>query len=465
MVRNLTEGSPTKLIVAFAMSMLGSSMLSYIYGLTDSLMVSWYINPDALGAISSASPANDTVVVFASSVISGFSIYAGRIFGAGDIPRLKNVMANVVYVSAALIGIATLICAVFCRQFVLLMNTPDGFVDMATIYLFISVLGMPISGISWVCGGMFRAMGDSKTPFLISGICGASNVVFNFFFLGILHTGIEGAAYGTVCASALGAVLYLIFLKMKMSMLLFGRKEAYVSFPTIRILFFNGLPLGFLNFVITAGALILQVAVNGHGENVVTGIATGGRVLSIIWLVFQNFESAIIYFCAQNLGAGRIDRVRRGVRNTLFINWGIGAVCAILSIVFGKYIYMLFVGDSPEIIRVAEMYLFTQIIFFPLMVTLCVWRGGLKGLGNTVSAVFCGIIELCSRFIVSTFFADNLLVLFFAGPLAWIGASAFLICLYPRTLRKMEEQFELKREALVALDRQEVPEQEVPMQS
>lgn len=447
MVKDLTRGSPTKLIIMFALSMLASSMMGYVYSTTDSLMVSWWIDPDALGAISAASPASGLIEGFACATVGGFAILAGRVFGSGDVKRLKNIMANVVYLAILFVGAATLICTVFCRPLVLLMNTPEGFVDMATSYLFILMVAMPISGICWVCGSMFRALGDSKTPLMISAICGLANVVFNAFFLGVVGMGIEGAAYGTVCANALGAVMYLIFLKKRMHVLLFGREDSSVSFPTMRILLSNGIPLGLLNAVITVGAIILQVAVNSHGESVVNGIAVGNRVLMFLWMFFQTFESTIVYFCAQNIGAGQIDRVRRGVRNTLLINFGIGAVATVLALCFGKYIYMMFVGDSPEIIAVAERYLFTQVIFFPLMVTLCIWRGGLNGLGSTVPAVLCGVIELISRMVISSFFAENLTVLYFAGPLAWIGASVFLAILYPRTLKKREREFEaVKRE-------------------
>ncbi len=425
-------------------------------------MVSRYVDVDALGAISAASPFNDLIVGFSASVISGFSILAGRIFGSGDLQRLRNVMANVVYISVILVGVATVVCAVFCRTFVVMMNTPAGFVDMATVYLFITVLSMPISAISWVYSGMFRALGDSRTPLTISIISGASNVVFNFFFLGILDMGIEGAAYGTVCAIALGAGLYLYFLKTRMKVLHFGREDASFSWIITKILLSNGIPLGLLNGVIAVGALILQVAVNGHGEDVVTGIATGGRVLTILWMIFLNFESAIIYFCAQNLGAHRVDRVRSGVRNTLLLNLALGGVCAVVAVFFGKYVYMLFVGNETGIINVAQEYLTSQVIFFPLMVTLCAWRGGLKGLGSTVPSVLCGVIELVSRAVICTFFADNLRLLYMAGPLAWIGATIFLAILYPRTLKRMERQFACEKQAEEAIEKQIVPEQEIP---
>lgn len=446
LAKDLTKGSPTRLIISFAFSMLVSGMMGYIYGTTDSLMVSHYVDPAALGAISAASPATGLIEGFAASTISGFSLYAGKLFGAGDEKGLKRVMGHAVLLAAILVGAATLLCTVFCRPLVLLMNTPEAFVDMATTYLFILLAIMPISAVGWVCAGMFRALGDSKTPLLIGAVSGVSNVVFNALFLGGFDMGIEGAAYGTVCAVVLSSAMYLFFLFRRMRMLVFGKADLRPQAPIVKILLSNGIPLGLLNSVINVGAMILQIAVNGHGEDAVTGIAIGNRVLTLFWMVFQNFESAIIYFCAQNLGAGRVDRIRRGIRNTLLLNFGLGALLAVVGIFFGKYIYMLFVGaDHPHIIEFAEQYLLTQAIFFPFMVTLCVWRGGLKGLGSTVPAVLCGVIELVVRVVVSVFFADNLWVLYFAGPAAWVFASIFLAILYPRMLRSTERRVAAER--------------------
>lgn len=447
LAKDLTQGSPTRLIVSFALSLLVSSMMSYVYSTTDSLMVSHYVDPSALGAISAAAPAITLVDGFISSTVSGFSLLAGKIFGAKDEARLKNVMVHVVLLTAILVGASTVLCAVFCRPLVELMQTPASFVDMATSYFFILTVTKPISAIGWVCGAMFRALGDSKTSIVIGAVSGISNVFFNAIFLGVFGMGIEGAAYGTACAVVLSSVMYLILLRLRMRVLIFGRADLYPDRRTVKTLLSNGLPLGLLSSVISLGATILQVAVNGHGEDAVTGVALGGKVLSVLWMVFLNFESAIIYFCAQNLGAKRVDRIRRGIRNTLLISFGVGALLTFVGIFFGKYIYMLFVGgDYPHIIEYAEQYFFTQAIFFPVMVTLSIWRGGLKGLGSTVPAVLCGVIELIVRTVVSVFFSDNLTVLFLAGgPLAWVLVSIFLAILYPKMLRSTERRVAAER--------------------
>lgn len=457
MVKDLTKGQPLKLILSFTLSLLVAGIMNYVYSTTDSLMASWFVSPDALGAISAASPAYDLIVGFTSVTVSGFSIFVGNIFGSGDLRKVRNIMANAVYLTVILTGIATLICVIFCRTFVLWMNTPEGFVDMATTYLSIVMFGMPISAVSWLYGGMFRALGDSKTPVYVSAIGGLSNVGFNALFMGALQQGIAGAAYGTVCANALSAVLMLLLLKKRMNLLVFGKDDMKVSASTIKILLSNGIPLGLLNSVISIGSMILQIALNGHGEAVVTGVYVGGRVLSIFWMFFQSFEQAIVYFCAQNMGAGRVERIRCGVRQTLFLCLGIGAVCTALSFPFAKYIFMLFAGNDAEILKVAQQYLFTQIAFFPFMVTLIAWRGGLKGLGNTIPAVLCGVIELICRLVVSFCFSDNMTILFFAGPAAWIFASIFLAILYPRTLKKREQQHPVPAATASPLPEAEAP--------
>ncbi len=451
LTKDLTKGNPTKLIVAFAMSMLISSLMSFVYNTTDSLMVSRFVSADAMGAISAVSPISTLIESLAAAVVSSFSIYAGQVFGSGDFKRLRRIMANSSYLAAVFALSVALVGTLLCRKLVLVMNTPAGFVDMATSYYFVIALSHPVAAVTWLCAGMFSATGDSKTPLLISLISGGSNVVFNFLFMGILKIGIAGAAWGTLCAISLGSVLYLYFLKTRLRVLLFGKEDASPSGEIIKTLLVKGVPLGMVSSVITAGAMILQIAINGHGEDVVTGIATANRLIYFIWKIFQSFEQALLYFCAQNLGARRIDRVRQGVRGTAFLNMGVGAVCALIAVLFGKYVYMLFVGNDTAIINVAHEYLVRQVIFFPIMVTLCIWRGSLKGLGSTVPAVVCGVIELVTRALLCLFFADNLQLLYFAGPIAWGCTSAFLAVLYPlvckREERRIKEQIRAEEAA------------------
>ncbi|MBQ9773537.1 MAG: polysaccharide biosynthesis C-terminal domain-containing protein [Clostridia bacterium] len=470
MVKDLTQGRPVKVITMFALSMLASSMMSYVYSTTDSMMVSHFVNTHALGALSAVTPAIGMIDGFLASTVGGFAIFAGRVFGAGDHQRLRKLMANASMLTAVVVIPVAILMCVFCNQIVALMNTPESFRATATTYFTIVIAGMPISAISWVCASMFRALGDNKTPLMISGLCGALNVVFNFIFLVPCGMDVAGAALGTVCATAVGSTLYVIFLKKRMPLLLFGRADMHFSRPILRILLSNGIPMGLLSSVISVGSLILQIAINGHAPEVITGIATGGRLLSIIWIFIQVFESALVYFCAQNLGAGRYDRVREGYRVTMVIMLILGAVCAAFSIFCGEFFHRLYAGwgqdaETNAIVRYAEEYIFTQVIFFPFMAGLCGPRGALKGIGNTVPAVMCGVIELVARIAVSLISVlaplateIKLGLLYFAGPAAWVGATVFLLILLPRAFRHMECLHSSKEELSAQLDAAEAEE-------
>ena len=441
MVRDLTKGSPTKLILGFVASMLVASMMSYVYNMTDSIMVGQFVSTDALGAISAASPLNMLLSNLSVTTVSGFCIVTGQMFGAGDKKGLRNLSANALYLTVAVTVLITVISIVICRPALEWMNTPVSFLDMATEYMNIIFLARIFSLVSTLFAGQLRALGDSKTSLYISLISGFANVCFNFLFLVVIPLGVAGAAWGTFCSAALGMLMYLYIMWKKMDILHFGREDAGLSPHLIRRLLANGIPLGLQASIVSVGSIILQIAVNGHGEDVVTGISTGGKLLNLFWIFFQGFESALLYFSAQNLGAGKPERIRKGVKSTLLINLGIGVVCFVFAIFVGRYVHMLFVGGNEALLDIADQYLLTQTAFFPFMVMLCTWRGALKGCGSTVPALMCGIIELISRVVVSVFFADNLTVLYFAGPAAWVATSAFLAILYPRTLKKLEKKF------------------------
>ncbi len=464
MTRDLTEGSPTRVLVMFTLSMIATSAMSYVYSMTDSMMASWFVSKYAMGAISSITPAYSLIDGFLSATISGFAIYAGRIFGAGDERRLRRIMGNAVLLSLILVVPVSVLSFLFAGQFATLMNVPTSFHADAAGYFAIIMAGTPISAVTWLLAGMFRALGDSKSSLYRAAIGGALNVCFNFLFMAVIPLGVAGAALGTVCASTVNAAMCLWQLKYRMPLLHFGGADMRISKPLVRVLLSNALPMGLLSSVVSVGAMVLQIAVNGQSEEVITGIATGGRLLNITWLLIQNFESALVYFSAQNLGAGRYERVRLGYRGCMRIMLGIGAFCALFSIGFGESFYRLFIGwgndaETMAILKYAKQYIFTQLIFFPFMAGLCAPRGALKGIGNTVPAVLCGVIELVARITVSMLSVYvpmseelKLGILYFAGPAAWVGATIFLLILLPRAFRRMERLHQREQEKDAALE-------------
>ncbi|MBQ9784480.1 MAG: oligosaccharide flippase family protein [Clostridia bacterium] len=441
MVRDLTKGSPTRLIVSFACTMLLASMMNYIYNFTDSLMVGRFVNAEALGAVSAASPFLMLMNNLSFAMLSGVSIIIGQLFGARDHAGMRKTMANAIYLTVIIISIATVASVLLCRPILIAMDTPKELLDMSVIYTTIVFLAKPVNAPSWLLSGVFRSLGDTKTPVVIAIINGFGNVVFNFLFLVVFPMGIAGAALGTLCSSLTGSIIYIIIFRKRMQILHFSRAEAVFSPAIIKRLLSIGVPLGLESSITAFSSLMLQVAINGHGVAAVTGVSMGGKILNLFWILFGVFESALLAFSAQNIGAERLDRARRGVRNTLLIFFGIGAVFFGITL-FGidRYVYMAFVGNDAAILRYAHRYLLMQVAIFPCIGMLFAWRAGLKSFGSTVPTVVCGVIELVARITVSVFFAHNLNVLFLAGPLAWLGTSVYLAILYPIAARRTERR-------------------------
>lgn len=437
MVKDLTQGSPTKLISSFAAAMLISSMMSYIYNFTDSLMLGWYVSPEALGAASAVSSLMMVLNNLSTTIVASFPILAGRLFGAGEHTQLKKLMSNATWLTVILVSAVTVISLLILRPMLVMMNTPSELLDMSVTYMSVIILAKPLGAPSCLLGGISRALGDSKTPLYVNIVNGFGNVIFNFIFLVVFPMGIAGAALGTLCSTFTGSVIYLVVFKRKMTLLHFGRAEAKPSWQMMKRLLAIGVPIGLESAITSFGSMMLQAAINGHGADAVTGIAMGAKILTLFWIFFGAFESALLNFCAQNIGAGQLLRVKRGVRNTLFIFWGIGALFAVLSLTtLDRFVYMAFVGDSPAIVAFAHQYYLTQICFFPFIGMLFTWRAGLKAFGSTVPTLLCGISELVARLFVSIFFADNILILFFAGPMAWVVSSILVSILYPIVQRR-----------------------------
>ncbi len=197
MVRDLTKGSPTRLIVSFACTMLLASMMNYIYNFTDSLMVGRFVNAEALGSVSAASPFLMLMNNLSFSILSGVSIIIGQRFGAGDHAGMRKTMANAIYLTVIIVSIATVGSVLLCRPILIAMDTPKELLEMSVTYTTIILLAKPVSAPSWLFSGVFRALGDTKTPVWIALVNGFGNVIFNFIFLVIFRMGIAGAAHGT----------------------------------------------------------------------------------------------------------------------------------------------------------------------------------------------------------------------------------------------------------------------------
>ena len=442
-MKDLTHGSPLKLIAGFAVSLLAANLMSQVYSLVDSMMVGRLVSTDAIGAISASSQIIGLVNSLTGGLISGCGIVLGRCFGGGDHSRLRHCMANILYLVGILSVIAVAVLLPAMRPMLIGTHTPEILLPMATDYSYIIVLSLPLALFGSAFGSAFRSLGDSRTPLLTSLIGGAANVGFNAFFIMVLRVGTAGAALGTACSYATSLLLNLLFFFKRLPLLRVRRADAGWDFRELGRLFLTGLPVGMQNSITSVSGLILQSAVNRQGVEAVTAFATSGKITGVIWTLIATFETTLIFYAAQNRGAGDLTRIRQGVRQTSYLTFGMMAVITLVVFLSGDRLFIPFVGEEPTLLAIAETYCQRQLMFFPFMVMLSMLRGAVQGMGYTFPAVACGVVELASRFVV-TRLATNLDALMFAGPAAWVFTTLFLSILYPVLLRHLRRHLAME---------------------
>lgn len=440
-MRDMTQGKPLRIIFSFAVSLLAANLMTALYSLVDSMMVGRLVASEGIGAIGATSSIVATVSTFGSGIVSGCGIMLGRYWGAGQKDRLRHTMANIWYLTAAMSLLLTLSFALTLRPLMRLTHVPEELAPMALTYTYIIICSMPLSFVGNVLGTAFRSLGDSRTPLLTSLIGGAANVGFNYIFMRVVPLGIAGAAIGTACSAGTSLVLNLIFFCRRLPLLRVRRADAGLEMREVGRLFLVGFPVGLLNSVTSISSVILQDAVNRQGSAAVTGFATGDKVVGLTWTVIMTLETTLIFFDAQNRGAGDIGRIRQGMRQTSFVMLGIMTVVTLAVHLLGERLFVPFVGHDEALLSIAAEMARTQLCFFPFMVMLSMLRGTVQGMGYTAPAAICGMVELVARLIVSRV-AKTIRGLYFAGPAAWVLTTLFLVVLYPVLLRRLYRRVE-----------------------
>lgn len=439
MMRDLTRGKPLGLIATFAVSLLAANLMSQIYSLVDSVMVGRLVAPEGIGAIDATGNIIGVASSLGGGIISGFGITLGRYWGAGQADKLRRVMANIWYLTTAMSLLLMVLVALTLRPMLRLTHVPEELLPMALDYTYIVIYSMPLSFFGGVFGTAFRSLGDSKTPLLTSLVGGAVNVGYNYLFMRVVPLGIAGAAIGTALSAGTSLLLNLFFFFRRLPMLRVRRADARPLFGEMGRLFLVGFPVGLQNSITGISGIVLQDAINRQGMAAVTGVATGNKIVGMIWVMIATLETTLIFYAAQNRGALEVGRIRQGMRQTAFVTLAMMAVITLGVNLLGKRLFVPFVGHDEALLTIAADLTRTQLWFFPFMVMLSMLRGTVQGMGYTAPAAICGVMELTARFIVSRM-AKTLRTLYFAGPAAWVLTTLFLAVLYPFLLHRLNRR-------------------------
>lgn len=443
--KDMTVGSPLKLILGFAIPTLLGMLFQQFYSMVDTMIVGKWLGVDSLAAVGSTGSINFMVVGFCIGVCSGFAIPVAQKFGAGDYKALRRFVTNSVWISAIFAVIMTVLVSIFCMDILRLMKTPENIIDEAYSYIFIIFIGIPVTYLYNLLSGIIRSLGDSKTPVYFLVISSILNIILDIMSIGVFHMGVAGPALATVISQAISGVLCLLYMKKHFEILHMEKDEWRWDWHYVKILCGMGIPMG-LQYSITAiGSVVLQTAVNSLGSTAVASVTAGVKVSMFFCCPFDALGGTMATYAGQNVGAKRLDRINKGLWSATVIGsvYSIAA-CLILSF-FGKTIALLFMDASEvEILNSVQLYLRFNTAFYIPLALVNIVRFAIQGMGFSTFAIFAGVCEMVARMIIAFIFVPifGFVAVCAANPLAWIMADIFLIPAYLYCIKKLNRWFD-----------------------
>ena len=338
---------------------------------------------------------------------------------------------------AAVLTVAT---CLLCSTILKLMHTPDGVFAEAHDYIFVIFLGIPVTFLYNILSGFIRSLGDSKTPVIFLVISSLLNVALDLFMIVVLKMGVAGAGWATVISQLVSGILCLGFIVKKFEILHLRRADLRPDFHYIGRLCSTGLPMG-LQYSITAiGTILIQSAVNSLGPSCMAAVTAGSKVSQLMCCPIDAMGSTMATYGGQNIGAGRLDRVKKGLGSCSVLGIGWGLIGLGIVLLFGENLIMMFMDkdnaasaeEIETIIRLGRQFLITNAAFYVPLAFVNIVRFLIQGMGFSQIALFAGVFELVARGFVAlqTVPMIGFTGVCFANPTAWILADMFLFPTY-----------------------------------
>lgn len=445
MTKDMTNGSPMKLIVGFAFPLLFGFLFQQFYNLVDTLIVGRFLGVDDLAGVGATGSINFLIIGFCMGICSGFSIPISHKFGAGDHEGVRRYVANATWLCIAFAVVLTIFTAIFCREILVLMRTPEDIIDSAYIYIFVIFLGIPATFLYNMLSGVIRALGDSKTPVIFLVMSSFINIGLDLVFIINLKMGVMGAALATVIAQVAAGVGCLWFMIRKFEILHIRKKEWAADRHMMGVLCGMGIPMG-LQYSITAiGSVVLQSATNMLGSAAVAAVTAGGKVGGFLACPFDALGSTMATYGGQNVGAGKLERLGKGLKACVILGLGYSIIAFAVVLVGGEGLARLFMKDADiVVIENIKLYLTINTASYFLLALVNIVRFLIQGMGFPTFAILAGVLEMIARTVAGIVLVP---ALGFTGvcmgnPAAWILADAFLIPAYfivkKRLYRRME---------------------------
>ena len=443
-MKNMTEGSPAKLILSFSLPLMAATLGQQLYMIVDTMIVGKGVGVEALASVGATDWSYWLALWVIQAMTQGFAISISQHFGEGNQSRIKKTVAMSIWLCLGIGVVLTVSGLVFAQFLLRILQTPDPIFQGALSYLMILYAGILVVMAYNMAAAILRSLGDGKTPLIAIVIAAITNILLDLLFVLVFRWGVAGAAFATVLAQLL-AFIYCLLVMRKIDLLKMERKDWKPESSIIKRQCGLGIPLALQHVLIAIGGMILQSSINRHGFVFIAGFTATNKIYGLLESSAISLGYAVTTYTAQNYGAGRYDRIRNGLKSSVLIAAAMSVCVSAAMIAGGRAVLGLFIdstsSSAAEVLEISYHYLFIMSCLLSSLYLLYAFRNTLQGLGNTVAPFLSGVMEFFARVSVAVYFSRlwGTEAIFFAEPCAWAAATLVLVTVCVRQVGKLRE--------------------------
>ena len=442
---DMTAGSPFKIILNFTIPIFIGNVFQQFYNMADTIIVGKFVGTGALAAVGSVGTIVFLIIGFLQGLTAGFSVLTAQRFGAGDMKNMRKSVGTACVLSVIITVIMTAGSMLGMKRLLEFMNTPADIFADAYAYIMIICGGIAATVLYNLLSGILRALGDSKTPLYFLILSALLNVGLDLFFIIVFHMGVAGAAYATVISQGVSGIGCLIYIVKKVPLLKMQAEDFRPEGYLVKMEMAVGIPMA-LQYSITAiGTMMVQSSLNLLGSLSVAAFTAANKIESVVTQAYVALGTTMATYCAQNIGAGDIKRIRRGFKSATIMGSVYGVILAVPMMTVGKYLVYLFVSDNVgDIIGQVDIYLKCVGLFLIPLTVVNVYRNGIQGMGYGLLPMMAGVAELLGRGGVAIWasWKRSYVGACMVSPAAWILAGSLLLVMYFWIMKKQSRYLE-----------------------
>ncbi len=434
MNRDLTIGNPTSVLCRFCLPLFGSIIFQQLYNLADSFVAGKFIGEAALAAVGNSYEITLIFIAFAFGCNIGCSVTVSQLFGARDNRGLKTAVTTTFLASGVLCLVLMAFSLLLSGDLLRLIHTPENLMADSRLYLDIYILGLPFVFFYNVSTGIFSALGDSRTPFWLLAASSTANILMDILFVTAFRMGVAGVALATFLCQGVSCVLAVLFVLRRLRGMAGTQHAPLFSFPLLKKIVAVAVPSILQQSFISVGNILIQSTINLFGTSVMAGYSASVKLNNLVITSFTTLANGISNYTAQNLGAGKAERVQLGFRAGLKLVWALCVPLVALYLLLPQSLVALFL-DVPTQATLSAGAAFLQILspFYFVVSAKLVADGILRGAGRMKPFMMATFTDLILRVVLSRVLSATPLGatgIWCAWPIGWCVATVISILFY-----------------------------------